>query len=166
MFAAMFAAYVVLHNNTFGAATVKDVASLPYVFVLTAILLASSFTVGLASIAFDRGRRIGVNFWLLVTFALGLTFVLMQHQVFQHLLATGNSWHRSAFLSIYFTLIGGHWFHVIIALLWILVLLIQFPKLGFTYVMRTRLTCLSMFVHFITIMWVFIFAIVYLMGAI
>jgi cytochrome o ubiquinol oxidase subunit 3 len=166
MFAALFASYVVLQHNTYGGIGIKDIVGLPYVLITGFALLVSSFTYGLSSVAFDRTRKAQALFWLLITFLFGLAFVLFEGHLFSVLIDTGNTWHKSAFLSIYFTLLGIHWFHVIVALLWAVVVFFQLSAKGLTSVMRTRLTCLGMFFHFLNIIWIFIFAIVYLMGAV
>lgn len=166
MFAAMFACYVVLQHNTYGSIGIKDIVGLSYVLITGFALLVTSFTYGLSSVAFDRSQKGQTLFWLLVTFAFGLVFILMEWHQFAVLIDSGNTWHKSAFLSIYFTLLGIHWFHVIAALLWAVVVFLQLSAKGLTTVMRTRLTCLGMFFHFLNIIWIFIFAIVYLMGAV
>lgn len=166
MFSALFASYAVLRNNTFGGIGIQGVATLPYILVMTIVLIASSFTAGLSSAAFDKGSKCAVMFWLLVTLVITIVFIGMEQHQFASLIHSGNTWQRSAFLSAFFTLTGLHWFHVVFAAIWVVVLLIQFMGQGLTAVMRTRVTCLAMFFHFLNILWMFIFVIVYLMGAI
>lgn len=164
VFACLFATYDVLHNNTFGGPGIKQIASLSYVLVQTLFLLTSSLTYGFAHIAQRKGRG-SVMFWLTVTFLLGLAFVGFEFHEFANLIATGNSWQRSAFLSAFFTLVGIHGIHIVVGMLWIVILMIQMTKQNLSPTMRTRLTCLGMFWNFLDIVWIFIFTIVYLMGA-
>lgn len=166
LFATIFATYAVLHNNTFGGPGIKQLAGLPYVLGETMALLASSFTYGLAILALYKNRKAQVINWLIVTFVLGLTFVAMEVNEFVHLYMEGHSWQASAALSAFFTLVGTHGLHVSIGLLWMLILLIQIPKFNLNSVMRRRLTYLGLFWAFLDIVWIFVFTVVYLMGAI
>lgn len=166
LFATIFATYAVLHNNTFGGPGIKQLAGLPYVLGETMALLASSFTYGLAILALYKNRKAQVINWLIVTFLLGLTFVAMEVNEFVHLYMEGHSWQASAALSAFFTLVGTHGLHVSIGLLWMLILLIQIPKFNLNSVMRRRLTYLGLFWAFLDIVWIFVFTVVYLMGAI
>jgi cytochrome o ubiquinol oxidase subunit 3 len=165
LFAILFAAYAVLHNNTYGGPSGAQLFSLPYVLTETLNLLTSSFTCGLATIALQRRSKQQVLFWFAITFALGACFLGMELTEFRHLAQEGNSWHRSGFLSAFFTLVGTHGLHIATGLLWMVVLLVQFLRRGFNKGTIRRLTLLSLFWHFLDIVWIFIFTIVYLLGA-
>jgi len=164
LFASLFATYAVLHGNTFGGPTSKDIFDLPFVLIETLILLTSSFTAGLAILSLRAGKRTQMMSWFAVTFVLGLTFLIMELTEFSQLAAEGNSWSHSAFLSAFFTLVGTHGLHIATGLFWMIVLLVQAMKKGLTESVSRRLTMLSMFWHFLDIIWIFIFTIVYLMG--
>lgn len=166
LFASLFACYVVLQHNTFGGVGIRQIASLPYVLVETFLLLASSLTCGLGFLALHNRSRAILMTWLGVTFILGLCFLLMEWHEFSYLVHTGNSWQRSAFLSAFFTLVGGHGAHVFFGLIWLVVLFIQLGMKGITPIMKRRVVCFSLFWHFLDIVWIFIFTIVYLMGAV
>ncbi len=166
LFASLFATYAVLHNNTFGGPAGKELFSLPFVLVETLILLASSFICGLAVLAAHRQDRKMVLVWFALTFALGVAFLGMELSEFHKLAAEGNSWHRSGFLSAFFTLVGTHGLHIATGLLWMGIMMVQTMRRGLTAPVVRRLTLLSMFWHFLDIIWIFIFTIVYLMGAI
>lgn len=165
LFGTLFAAYAVLHNNTFGGLGAKELFSLPFALSETMILLTSSFTCGLAMVAAHREQKNKVLAWYGITFLLGVAFLALELYEFHHLYVSGNSWHRSGFLSAYFTLVGTHGLHITLGLLWIIVFAWQVFKRGVTPVVLRRLTCLGMFWHFLDIVWIFIFTIVYLMGA-
>lgn len=164
LFASLFATYAVLHGNTFGGPTSKDIFDLPFVLIETLILLTSSFTAGLAILSLRAGKRTQMMSWFAVTFVLGLTFLIMELTEFSQLAAEGNSWSHSAFLSAFFTLVGTHGLHIATGLFWMIVLLVQAMRKGLTESVSRRLTMLSMFWHFLDIIWIFIFTIVYLMG--
>lgn len=166
LFAALFATYAVLHNNIWNGPGIQQIATLPYVLVQTLVLLTSVFTYGLASVALRGGHKNRILFWLTITFLLGLVFLGFEWQQFANLIAHGNSWQTSAFLSIFFSLVGLHGMHIVAGMLWIIILMIQLRMKNITATMQTRLACLGLFWNFLNIMWLFIFTIVYLMGAI
>ncbi len=166
LFSVLFVSYVVLHKNTYGGAGIHQVATLPYVLLETFLLLTSNLAAGFAYWAVNKKASGQTVFWLIVTFGLALLFVLMGFNQFHNLIASGNSWQRSAFLSSFFGLVGIHWLHVIVGMLWIVILLIQFGMKGASFTMQTRVRCLGIFWNFLNLVWLFIFVIVYLMGAI
>jgi cytochrome o ubiquinol oxidase subunit III len=105
-----------------------------------------------------------VKAWLGVTFILGATFLGLEIHEFHHLVVSGDSWRRSGFLSSYFTLVGTHGLHITVGLLWMLIMIVQLYKKGIQKNTIRRLTLFSMFWHFLDIIWIFIFTVVYLMG--
>ena len=165
LFASLFATYAVLHNNTFGGPAGKELFSLPFVLIETLILLTSSFTCGLGLLATRKRATTQVVFWYVVTALLGLAFLTLELTEFRHLVLEGDSWRRSGFLSAFFTLVGTHGLHITIGLVWMIVLLWKIMRHGFSEGIIRRLTLLSMFWHFLDVIWIFIFTIVYLMGA-
>lgn len=166
LFATLFATYAVLHNNTAGGEGAGELFSMPFVLVETLILLTSSFTCGLAMLALHKDKKNQVLAWFGVTFLLGLAFISMELYEFSHLVAEGNSWRESGFLSAFFTLVGTHGLHITIGLLWMGTLMYKLWQKGITTTSTRRLTLLSLFWHFLDIVWIFIFTFVYLMGAI
>lgn len=165
LFASLFATYAVLRNNTFGGPTGGQLFSLPFVLTETLILLTSSFMAGLGVLAARRGDKRQVLTFFGITFLLGLAFLTMEVTEFHHLVVEGNSWRRSGFLSAFFTLVGTHGLHITVGLTWMLVLMGQVLRNGLKVATVRRLTMLSLFWHFLDIIWIFIFSIVYLMGA-
>ncbi len=166
LFATLFATFVVLRNNTFGGPSGNELFSLRFVLGETMILLTSSFTCGLALLAAHARNKSQVIFWLGVTFLLGLAFLGMELSEFRNLVNEGNSWRRSGFLSAFFTLVGTHGAHITAGLIWIAVTIGQVYRNGLSAAKIKKLTMLSMFWHFLDIVWIFIFSVVYLMGAI
>lgn len=165
LFASLFATYAVLSGNTYGGPSGKEIFNMPYALTLTIILLTSSFTAGLGMLAARRNDKAKVLAWFGVTFFLGLVFLAMEIKEFSQLVSEGNSWRRSGFLSAFFTLVATHGLHITVGLLWMAVLMIETLRRGLTPTVFKRLTLLSMFWHFLDIVWIFIFTIVYLMGA-
>lgn len=166
LFASLFATYAVLQGGTYGGPGPKELFSMPYVLAETMILLFSSFTCGLAMLALrDKNKRAMLG-WLAITFALGIAFLVMEVREFHELAAEGNSWHRSGFLSAFFTLVGTHGLHITAGLVWLAVLMVQSVRRGLTHGTVRRLGLFSLFWHFLDLIWIFIFTIVYLHGAI
>lgn len=164
LFASLFATYAVLVNGTAGGPSGKDIFDLKFVLVETFLLLFSSITYGMAMIAMNKGKVGGVNTWLFLTFLFGLGFVAMEIYEFHHLIAEGFGPDCSAFLSSFFALVGTHGLHVTSGLIWIIVLMIQVSKFGLTATNKTRLMCLSLFWHFLDVVWICVFTVVYLLG--
>ncbi|MDO8517816.1 MAG: cytochrome o ubiquinol oxidase subunit III [bacterium] len=165
LFAALFAAYAVLNGQTYGGFTLQDIASLPYVLVETLLLLTSSFTVGLALLAAHYNKKQLTLLALAATLVLGLSFLGMELSEFSHLIAQGHSWRQSAFLTSFFTLVGTHGLHVLLGSVWMLVLTAHIVIRGLTVGSIRKLLCLSLFWHFLDIVWVCIFTFVYLWSA-
>lgn len=162
LFATLFATYAVLHRSTAGGPSAHDIVQLPFALTQTLLLLTSSFTCGLA----NATQRIRLQLLCLgLTFLCGFGFVFLEGVEFTHLVHEGNSWQRSAFLSSYFTLVATHGLHVSVGLLWMVILMVQLAMRGLNFFNIKRLKCLSMFWHFLDIIWIFLFTFVYLMGA-
>jgi cytochrome o ubiquinol oxidase subunit III len=164
LFASIFATYAVVGHNYAGGPTGKELFDLRYLFVETMLLLFSSATFGLAALAMHDDRKGLVLTWLVVTFLLGFGFIAMEINEFYHLILDGNGPQRSAFLSAFFTLVGTHGAHVTIGLIWMAVMMGQVDTKGLTTPVRSRLIRLSMFWHFLDIVWVGVFSFVYLLG--
>ena len=162
LFATLFAAFAVLSTANFDGPMLKQLISLPYVFKETMFLLASSFTYGLAMLGFYKQKKGHAIFWLIVTFICGVGFVSMEVNEFVKMCAEGNSWHVSAALSSFFTLVATHGTHVTIGLIWMALMIFQLAKYGTTPAVNRRLTYLGLFWHFLDIVWIFVFTIVYL----
>lgn len=165
LFASLFAVFAVLRTATAGGPSGADIFDLPFVLIETMVLLVSSFTVGLGLLAAQYGQKRQAIAWLILTFLLGVTFLVMEVSEFRHLIDEGNGWQRSAFLSSYFTLVATHGLHIAVGLLWMIVVVIRLIRFNFKYTDLGRLSLLSLFWHFLDVIWIFIFSIVYLMGS-
>lgn len=167
IFGALFAVFAVLRDQFAGGPTGHEVFELSGVGIETAILLFSSITYGFGMIAAHENKVSTMRTWLEVTFLLGLGFLFMEIREFSHMIAEGNGPDRSAFLSAFFTLVGTHGLHVTCGLLWMAVLLFQTAgKTELNERMIGKLTCLSLFWHFLDIVWICVFTFVYLMSVI
>lgn len=164
LFATLFATFVVLRDATYGGPAGSDLFSMPFVLVETLALLTSSFTCGLGLLAVRGGQKRRALTLFGLTFLLGLFFLTMEITEFRHLAEEGNGWGRSGFLSAFFTLVGTHGLHITAGLLWMAVLMARTAKQGISRTGVRQFTMLSLFWHFLDIIWIFIFTIVYLMG--
>lgn len=164
IFASLFAVYGVLGRSYAAGPTGAELFDLKLVAINTAMLLFSSITYGFAMIAMLRRRVAGVLGWLAITGLFGLAFIGIELYEFAHLIHQGAGPERSAFLSAFFALVGTHGLHVTFGIIWLVVLMIQVRKLGLTPENRRRLICLSMFWHFLDVVWIAVFTFVYLMG--
>ncbi|VVE69070.1 cytochrome o ubiquinol oxidase subunit III [Pandoraea captiosa] len=164
VFACLFAAYGVLGRNYAGGPTGAELFELPLVAVNTTFLLLSSITYGFAMLEMQRRRQRAVTGWLIVTGILGAAFLSLELYEFATLIHEGAGPWRSAFLSSFFTLVGTHGLHVTFGIIWLITLLVQINKHGLTAPNRRRLMCLSMFWHFLDVVWIGVFTFVYLMG--
>jgi cytochrome o ubiquinol oxidase subunit 3 len=166
LFSTIFATFAVVGHNYAGGPTGKDLFHLPYLFGETMFLLFSSTTYGMAVLAMYNGKKGPVLKWLTITFLLGLGFISMEIHEFHGMILDGNGPQRSGFLSAFFTLVGTHGVHVTFGLIWMVVMIGQVVAKGLTTPVRSRLMRLSMFWHFLDIVWIGVFTIVYLMGVI
>lgn len=166
-FALLFALYGTMVGATAGGPGSADEFKLGSAFVETLILLTSSFTFGMASIALKRDHTAKrMVLWLLATLALGIAFLVMEVNDFATMVSHGATPDRSAFLSGFFVLVGMHGFHVTVGVVWILVMLLQVASMGRDEKVRINLIRLSLFWHFLDVIWIAIFSVVYLQGLI
>lgn len=162
MFAVLFAVYAVLHGKTLGGESGRDLFSTRLALSETTILLTSSFTCGIGMIAARQGKKAQTLVWFGITFALGLTFLGLELKEFAEFIHEGHTMRSNAFLSSFFVLVGTHGLHIFSGLLWMAITLAFLVKRGLNSYMVRKLTLLSLFWHFLDIVWIFIFTIVYL----
>ncbi|HVW68860.1 MAG TPA: cytochrome o ubiquinol oxidase subunit III [Steroidobacteraceae bacterium] len=165
VFACLFAMYGVLGRSYAGGPTGAELFDLPLVAVNTSLLLLSSITYGFAMLEMQKSRLSATLSWLVITGLLGAGFIYIELHEFAHLIHEGAGPQRSAFLSSFFTLVGTHGLHVTFGIVWLVTLLVQLSKFGLTAANKRRLMCLSMFWHFLDVVWIGVFTFVYLMGA-
>lgn len=164
LFACLFATFVVLRNHTAGGPTGKGIFDVQGFTEETFILLTSSFTGGIATYEMYRGNKKRVIAWLILTALLGLSFVSLEVHEFVNYATTGAPIQRSAFLSGFFTLVGTHGCHVSIGIIWMTCIIIQIAVKGITPVTARKVFIVNLYWHFLDVVWVFLFTVVYLMG--
>jgi len=164
IFACLFAVYGVLGTNYAGGPAPKDLFELPLVAINTSMLLFSSITYGFAMLAMERGQKGATLLWLAITGLFGATFLGIELYEFATLIHEGATPQRSAFLSAFFTLVGTHGLHVTFGIIWLVTLMAQVGKHGLIPANKRRLMCLSLFWHFLDVIWIGVFTFVYLLG--
>jgi len=164
IFAILFAVYGVLGSSYAAGPGPQDLFELELVAVNTAMLLFSSITYGFAMLEMEKGKTNATLVWLGITGLFGLAFLGIELYEFHHLIEIGATPQRSAFLSAFFTLVGTHGLHVTFGIIWLVTLMVQVRMHGLIPANRRRLTCLSMFWHFLDVIWIGVFTFVYLMG--
>ncbi len=164
IFAALFACYAVYGHSYAAGPSPADLFKLKVVALNTSLLLFSSITYGFAMLAMEKGWRGSTMLWMLVTAAFGMGFVYLELSEFADLIAEGAGPQRSAFLSAFFTLVGTHGLHVTVGIVWMFVLMAQVGWRGLIPENKRRLMCLSMFWHFLDVIWIGVFSFVYLVS--
>ncbi|HVF93121.1 MAG TPA: cytochrome o ubiquinol oxidase subunit III [Sphingomonas sp.] len=164
IFAMLFATYGVLGTSYAGGPGPRELFDLPLVALNTSMLLFSSITYGFAMLAMSDGKQRATQAWLAVTGLFGAAFLGIELYEFAHLIHEGAGPQRSAFLSSFFTLVGTHGLHVTFGLVWLVVLMVQVQAKGLISANRRRLMCLSLFWHFLDVIWIGVFTFVYLLG--
>jgi cytochrome o ubiquinol oxidase subunit 3 len=164
IFAVLFATHGVLGRNYAAGPSPADLFDLPIVALNTSMLLFSSITYGFAMLQMERNAKAETLFWLAVTGLFGAAFIGLELYEFIHLIHEGAGPTRSAFLSSFFTLVGTHGLHVTFGIIWLITLMVQVSMHGLIEANRRRLMCLSMFWHFLDVVWIGVFSFVYLLG--
>ncbi|MFI5444606.1 cytochrome o ubiquinol oxidase subunit III [Polaromonas sp. UC242_47] len=165
LFACLFACYAVLGRSYAAGPSGADLFDLPLVALNTSLLLLSSITYGFAMLEMQKNKQRAVLIWLAITGLLGAGFLGLEMYEFMHFIHEGAGPQRSAFLSSFFALVGTHGLHVFFGIIWLLTLMFQVKRHGLGAENRRRLMCLSMFWHFLDVVWIGVFTFVYLMGA-
>jgi cytochrome c oxidase subunit 3 len=166
LFGTLFATFIALRDQVNGGPTAKELFDMTIVAWATFLLLTSSLTSVFATLALHKHNLKQVQAWLIVTVLLGLGFLGLEIYEFVHYVHEGHKITSSAFGSAFYTLVGFHGGHVAFGVLWITTLIIQSFKKGLTVVTAPKFYVAGLYWHFIDVVWVFIFTVVYLMGMI
>lgn len=164
LFSTLFATYVVLRLNTDGGPTGAELLEMNGIIISTFILLTSSFTSGVAVLEMNKGNKRGLILWLAITALLGASFVFLEVNEFMHLVHEGATIGTSAYWSAFYVLVGTHGLHVSVGLVWMVGLMLQLSRRGITPVTKRKVSIISLYWHFLDVVWIFVFTIVYLMG--
>ena len=166
MFAVLFAVFGVVGQSYAAGPGPKSLFDLNLIAINTGFLLVSSITFGFAMLSMYEGRQARMQAWLALTLLLGLAFLALELYEFHHLIELGAGPQRSAFLSAFFALVGTHGLHVLFGCIWLVTLMVQINQKGLIPANTRRMECLSMFWHFLDVIWIGVFTFVYLLGMI
>ncbi|MEM7732197.1 MAG: cytochrome o ubiquinol oxidase subunit III [Pseudomonadota bacterium] len=164
LFGILFAVHAVLGQNYAAGPSPADLFEIEKIALATAFLLLSSITYGFAAINMQQNNARAMSLWLIVTLGFGLGFLYLEYLEFAHLWHLGATPMASAFLSSFWILVGTHGLHVTAGSIWLVVLLIQVQMHGLTHENKRRIMCLSLFWHFLDLIWIGVFSFVYLAG--
>lgn len=162
LFATLFATFAVLSTSYAGAIEPKELFGLGFVFIETLLLLVSSFTFGMAMLGAYAKNMARMKKWLIATWLLGFAFLMMELYEFYHFAHEGATPQVSAFWSAFYALVATHGLHVTAGLVWMILMIFHFKREGFSDKNMLRLSCLSLFWHFLDIIWICVFSFVYL----
>ncbi|BFI91041.1 cytochrome o ubiquinol oxidase subunit III [Enterobacterales bacterium endosymbiont of Anomoneura mori] len=163
-FACLFAIYMVLNNNKINFFIKKEIFNLNSVLLETIILLTSAFTFGIAISKINSNNIKSLNNWLFLTFLLGLTFLIIEFNELNHFIKIHIGPNYNAYMSSFFSILFIHGAHVFFGLIWILITILQIKTDNLIPANKTRLICLSLFWHFLDIIWICVFTIIYFLG--
>jgi cytochrome o ubiquinol oxidase subunit 3 len=165
LFGMVFASYVTSVHATAGGPGPHELYKIQSVFIETILLLASSFTFGMASLAlkYQHGKLRLIE-WLVVTLVLGIGFLGFELHDFITIFAMGGVPSRSGFLSAFFDLVPLHGLHVTAGCIWLICLVGQIARYGLDTRTKLGIMRLALFWHFLDIVWIAIFSVVYLAG--
>jgi cytochrome c oxidase subunit 1/cytochrome c oxidase subunit 3 len=164
LFGCLFASFIALRNQVPDGPTGKELFDLTTVAWSTVLLLTSSLTSVFATMSMHKNKLGATQLWLAVTVLLGLGFLIMEINEFTHYVQEGHKFTTSAFGTSFYTLVGCHGAHVTFGICWITTLILQSFKKGLTVVTAPKFYVAGLYWHFIDLVWVFIFTVVYLMG--
>jgi heme/copper-type cytochrome/quinol oxidase subunit 3 len=161
-FGSLITTYLLYRSESGGGPSPADVYDIPYTSVSSFVLLMSSLTMVLALSAIQRGNHPGMRVWLLATAFLGMTFIGGQIFEFTTFYEEGLALSTSPFGSAFFVLTGFHGAHVTIGIL----MLLSLVGMNLTVHLETadarKVEMVGLYWHFVDIVWIIIFTVVYL----
>ncbi|QFU08515.1 Cytochrome bo(3) ubiquinol oxidase subunit 3 [Rhodobacteraceae bacterium THAF1] len=164
-FGIVFAVFGTMTGATAGGPGPEEVTNLHSIALQTALLLGSSFGFSWASLSMkyhdERWRTLG---WLAIAATSALGFLVIEFIDFLHWIEIGAVPQRSGYLSALWALVGLHGLHVTAGLLWMGTITAQILRFGLTDKVKSRVTRMGLYWHFLDVVWVGIFSMVFLAG--
>lgn len=164
-FGALLITYLVYEGASIVGPYPKDLMDIPLTTVSTFILLMSSLSMALAVSASARGDMRGQKLGLLATAVLGLIFLGFQTYEFNHFVHSGLTLSTNLFGSSFYVLTGIHGVHVGIGVFWILALLWNTLRGRVPQSKAVNVEIAGLYWHFVDVVWIVLFTVVYLIGA-
>ncbi|MET3084504.1 cytochrome aa3 quinol oxidase subunit III [Priestia megaterium] len=165
LFSTLFVTYLTYHTRTAGGPTAEELFVVKDFMIETLLLLFSSFTMGIAIFKMRNNDLKGLLVWFVITLVLGGGFLFYEIREFYiYAVHEGATMQTSAFLSGFFTLLGTHGLHVTVGVFWAISIIIQLVRRGLTPVTARKVFIIGLYWHFLDVVWIFIFTLVYLNG--
>ncbi|MEG9298292.1 cytochrome c oxidase subunit 3 [Mangrovibacillus sp. Mu-81] len=164
IFASLFGVYLTLRSHTDGGPAPQEMLELKSVMVSTVLLLSSSFTIYISHQAIEGEKTGKTIVFLAMTMVLAGLFLFMEGREFLLYYEKGYEMQNSSFLSAFYLLVGTHGAHVAAGFIWMGLLLIHLKMNGAAKEMQAKLSVFSLYWHFVDLVWVLIFTLVYLYG--
>lgn len=165
LFASLFGTFIALRNSTAGGSSSEELFGLELVFIMTVLLLTSSLTSVYAMYHMRNHDFKKMQLWLGITGLLGISFLGLEIYEFTHYITEyGFTFRSSAFGSAFYTLVGFHGGHVTFGIAWLIVIMIRNARRGLNLYNAPKFNTFSLYWHYIDVVWVFVFTVVYLMG--
>lgn len=164
LFGTLFATFLALRHQVMDGPSPNELFDLGLVALATGILLVSSLFSVMAVQAMHRKDVKKMQFWLFMTFLFGFAFLCLEIYEFNHYSSMGHTFNKSAFSSAFYALVGFHGAHVVVGITWIMTLILQITRKGLNEVTAPKVYVASLYWHFVDVVWVFVFTVVYLMG--
>jgi heme/copper-type cytochrome/quinol oxidase subunit 3 len=165
LFGALISVFLLYRNHALGGARLHDVYDIPFTSVSSFVLLMSSLTMVLALAAIQRGDSHRLRTWLLATALLGMTFISGQIYEFTIFVHKGFTVHSSVAGASFFILTSFHGAHVTVGILMLLSLVGMSFRGQLPQSRSTAVEYIGLYWHFVDIVWIVIFTLVYLIPA-
>ncbi|MGH2795842.1 MAG: cytochrome c oxidase subunit 3 [Actinomycetota bacterium] len=162
LFGAMISTYLLYRNRVVTGPKPVDVYDIPFTSVSSFVLLMSSLTMVLALAAIQRGDHHKTRVWLLATALLGMTFISGQIYEFTIFVKEGFTVRSSPAGSAFFVLTSFHGAHVTIGILMLLSLVALSLRGALPQSRHTTVEYVGLYWHFVDIIWIIIFTVIYL----
>ena len=165
LFGTLFAALLTLqHGGDYAGKMTTELFELPLILIMTFALLISSYTCGIAIYYMRKEKEKLMMIWMIITVLLGAVFVGFEIYEFAHYVHEGVNLTIGSYWSSFFILLGTHGAHVSLGIVWIICLLIQVAMRGLNKDNAPELFIVSLYWHFLDVVWIFIFTAVYMIG--
>ncbi|MFQ3782316.1 cytochrome aa3 quinol oxidase subunit III [Staphylococcus saprophyticus] len=165
LFGTLFATLLTLqHGGDYAGKMTTELFELPLVLIMTFALLISSYTCGIAIYYMRKEKEKLMLIWMIITVLLGMVFVGFEIYEFAHYVHEGVNLTIGSYWSSFFILLGTHGAHVSLGIVWIICLLIQVAMRGLNKDNAPKLFIVSLYWHFLDVVWIFIFTAVYMIG--
>jgi heme/copper-type cytochrome/quinol oxidase subunit 3 len=162
LFGSLISTYLLLRHRSVIGPQPADVFDIPFTSVSSFVLLTSSLTMALAVAAIARGEERRSRAWMATTAMLGAVFIGGQVYEFTTFYREGLGYTTNIFGSAFYTLTGFHGFHVSVGIVMLMSLIVMSLRGNLGTARAEAVEIVGLYWHFVDIVWILIFTIVYL----